>query len=98
MKLRWNIEKERKLQNEDTRNSITFADCAVAISDGRVLDMLPHPTLSHQRQSLQLAPLSEASKINEQSVRVMLARLGLLQKPEAIWELAGLAKSLPRTL
>ena len=49
MKLRWNIEKERKLQNEDTRNSITFADCAVAISDGRVLDVLPHPTLSHQR-------------------------------------------------
>lgn len=48
-KLRWNIEKERMLQNEDTRNSITFADCAVAISDGRVLDVRPHPTLGHQR-------------------------------------------------
>ena len=47
--LRWNIEKERRLQSDNTRNSVTFADCTVAINDGRVVDVLSHPTLSHQR-------------------------------------------------
>jgi len=47
--VRWNNEKERKLQAEVSRNGITFADCAVAIADGRVLDVLPHPTRSNQR-------------------------------------------------
>jgi len=48
-RVRWNAEKERKLQAEVSRNGITFADCTVAIADGRVLDVLPHPTRSHQR-------------------------------------------------
>jgi len=51
-RLRWNSEKERKLQAEVSRNGITFADCAVAIADGRVLDVLPHPTRSHQRLAI----------------------------------------------
>lgn len=48
-KVRWNGEKERKLQDEVSRNGITFADCTVAIADGRVLDVLSHPTRPHQR-------------------------------------------------
>jgi len=51
-RLRWNSEKERKLQAEVSRNGITFADCAVAIADGRVLDVLPHPTQPHQRLAI----------------------------------------------
>lgn len=43
------MEKERKLQAEDSRNGITFADCAVAIADDRILDVRQHPKLSHQR-------------------------------------------------
>jgi hypothetical protein len=49
---RWNIEKERKLQRNETRNGITFADCAVAISEGRILDVREHPTLAHQRLAI----------------------------------------------
>lgn len=48
-KLDWNIEKERTLQAETSRNGVTFADCAVAIADGRILDVLAHPTRLHQR-------------------------------------------------
>jgi hypothetical protein len=51
-KIRWNDEKERKLQAEVSRNGITFADCAVAIADGRVLAVLPHATHSHQRLAI----------------------------------------------
>ena len=51
-KLRWNLEKERKLQAENSRNGITFADCAVAIHDGRILDIRHHPKLSHQRLAI----------------------------------------------
>ena len=51
-KLRWNLEKERKLQGENSRNGVTFADCAVAISDGRILDIRPHPNLAHQQLML----------------------------------------------
>ena len=51
-KVRWNIEKEKQLQGETSRNGITFADCAVAIADGRLLDVRPHPKLSHQRLAI----------------------------------------------
>jgi hypothetical protein len=44
----WNIEKEKKLQQEKTRNGITFADCVVAVDDGRILDIQPHPTRTDQ--------------------------------------------------
>lgn len=47
--MRWNQEKERILQSDTTRDGVSFADCVVAIDEGRVLDVLPHPTLSHQR-------------------------------------------------
>ena len=50
--LRWNIEKERQLQANDTRNGITFADCAVAIADDRILEVQQHPTLAHQRLAI----------------------------------------------
>lgn len=52
LKIRWNIEKEKRLQEHDSRNGITFADCAVAMSDDRILEVLQHPTLSHQRLAI----------------------------------------------
>lgn len=51
-KLRWDIEKERKLQAETSRNGITFADCAVAMADDRILDVRRHPTRDHQRLAI----------------------------------------------
>ncbi len=48
----WNSEKEQKLQAEKSRNGVTFADCVVAIADGRILDVRPHPTNSHQRLAI----------------------------------------------
>ena len=38
-KFRWSSEKEKKLQAETSRNGVTFADCVVAIADGRILDV-----------------------------------------------------------
>jgi hypothetical protein len=46
--IRWDSEKERKLRSETSRNGITFADCVVAIADGRILDVVPHPRRSNQ--------------------------------------------------
>lgn len=46
--IRWDNEKERKLRRETSRNGITFADCVVAIADGRILDVLQHPTRHNQ--------------------------------------------------
>ena len=46
--IRWSIEKERQLSEEKTRNGVTFADCVVAVEEGRILDLLPHPTRDNQ--------------------------------------------------
>ncbi len=51
-KFRWSSEKEKKLQAETSRNGVTFADCVVAIADGRILDVRPHPTSAHQRLAI----------------------------------------------
>jgi len=48
----WNSEKELKLQAETSRNGVTFADCVVAIADGRILDVRPHPTIPNQRLAI----------------------------------------------
>ena len=50
--IKWNPEKERMLQAETSRNGVTFADCVVAIADGRLLDVRPHPTAPHQRLAI----------------------------------------------
>lgn len=47
--IKWNTEKEAKLLSDGTRAGIGFADCVIAIDDGRVLDNLPHPTRDNQR-------------------------------------------------
>ena len=44
----WDPKEERLRQAED-RGGVTFADCVVAIEEGRVLDDLPHPTQDNQR-------------------------------------------------
>ena len=46
--IRWDSSKERKLRREKSRNGITFADCVVAIADGRILDVVPHPRRRNQ--------------------------------------------------
>ena len=46
--IRWSVEKERLLQQDDTRGGVTFADCLVAIDEGRILDILAHPTRANQ--------------------------------------------------
>lgn len=47
--IKWNIEKEAKLQSLKERGGISFTDCVIAIDDGRVLDILPHPQKDHQK-------------------------------------------------
>ncbi len=51
-KVRWSPEKELLLQDDTTRDGVSFADCVVAMEDGRVLDVLPHPHLSHQQLAI----------------------------------------------
>lgn len=51
-KVRWNPEKELLLQDDTTRDGVSFADCVVAMEDGRILDVLPHPHLSHQQLAI----------------------------------------------
>jgi len=43
--IRWNPKKERVLLEDKTRGGISFADCVVAIEEGRVLDIA---SLEHQ--------------------------------------------------
>ena len=47
--IKWNTEKEEKLQSDGSRGGIGFADCVIAIDEGRILDILPHPTRDSQR-------------------------------------------------
>jgi hypothetical protein len=47
--IRWDPEKEEGLRQAEDRGGVTFADCVVAIEEGRVLDDVPHPTRENQR-------------------------------------------------
>ncbi len=47
--INWNPEKAIFLQQDTTRNKVSFEDCVIAIEDGRVLDDLPHPKKANQR-------------------------------------------------
>lgn len=47
-RIRWNPAKDLILQDDTTRACVSFADCVVAMEEGRILDVLPHPHLSHQ--------------------------------------------------
>ncbi len=47
--IRWNLEKAKQLQNDESRGRISFEDCVIAIEDGRVLDDIPNPNHPHQR-------------------------------------------------
>lgn len=49
IKISWDIEKAKILQNDETRGSVSFEDCVIAIEEGRILDDLPHPTRGNQR-------------------------------------------------
>lgn len=49
LKILWDMEKEKRLQAETSRNGVTFADCTVAIADGRILDVLAHPKRPNQQ-------------------------------------------------
>ncbi len=46
--IKWNREKETKLEEDKTRGGISFADCVIAVDDGRILDILPHPFRENQ--------------------------------------------------
>lgn len=46
---RWDPDKERLLRREVSRGGISFADCVVAVAEGRLLDVVPHPSRPHQR-------------------------------------------------
>ena len=47
-KIKWNAQKEMQLQNDKSRGRISFADCLIAIEEGRVLDNILHPTRLNQ--------------------------------------------------
>lgn len=47
--IKWNAEKEKQLQEDETRSRVSFPDCVIAIEEGRVLDNLAHPTRDNQR-------------------------------------------------
>jgi len=48
-RINWNDDKAHAIQADKTRNNVSLHDCAVAIEEGRILDDLDHPLLSHQR-------------------------------------------------
>ena len=49
LEIRWSTEKDLLLRFDLTRGGIGFAECAVAIEEGRILDDLPNPTREGQR-------------------------------------------------
>lgn len=48
-RIKWNSDKEDILISDASRGNIGFADCVIAIDEGRILDILPHPTKEHQQ-------------------------------------------------
>jgi hypothetical protein len=49
LEIRWSVEKDLLLRSDSSRGGIGFAECAVAIEEGRILDDLPNPTREGQR-------------------------------------------------
>lgn len=49
LEIRWSTEKDLLLRFDLTRGGFGFAECAVAIEEGRILDDLPNPTREGQR-------------------------------------------------
>lgn len=47
--IRWNPDKAKILQEDDSRNKVSFEECVIAIEEGSVPDDLPHPTRTNQR-------------------------------------------------
>ena len=47
--IRWNPDKERVLLEDQTRGGVSFADCVIAMDEGRVLEDIPHPIRDGQR-------------------------------------------------
>ena len=48
--IRWSEEKSTTLRDDKTRLGISFEECAAAIEDGRLLDVIKNPSRNHVSQ------------------------------------------------
>ncbi len=51
-KLTWNVKKAEKLRLDTSRDGITFDDCENALSEGKLLDDIPNPSLAYGGQRM----------------------------------------------
>jgi len=52
MQITWNVEKAEKLRLDKLRGGITFDDCENALSEGKLLNDIPNPSLAYQGQRM----------------------------------------------
>lgn len=50
--IQWNDDKDALLRADLDRGGIGFAECAVAIEGGQVLDVVPNPSANHAGQRM----------------------------------------------
>ena len=56
--IRWNLGKNRKLLNDETRGNINFEDCVIAIEEKRVLADLPNPSDKRDNQRIYILEIN----------------------------------------
>ena len=48
----WNLEKAVELRSNPTRGGISFEDCVIAIENGKMLEVVPNPSINHPDQKM----------------------------------------------
>lgn len=51
-KITWNLDKAKMLEQDEARGGVTFEDCVIAITSGKVLDIIKNPSSNHANQSI----------------------------------------------
>jgi hypothetical protein len=57
-KIVWNEDKALLLQNNILRGNVGFEECALAIEQGRVLDVVPNPSPKYPQQKIHVLEIS----------------------------------------
>lgn len=55
--IRWNPEKGKQIRANASRGGIGFEECAVAIEEGQILDIIQNPSSNHTEQQTYVLPI-----------------------------------------
>jgi len=51
-KVRWDLEKAKAIRNNPSRMGVGFEECAIAIENNKVLDVVENPSSNHPDQNV----------------------------------------------